>query len=360
MPKAKNRMQRKPAREKTNAPFIKGKAVVVLGPHRAVFKEVAYPKPRPDEVLIKVAYEGVCGTDLEIYEGHLGYFKSGMSKFPLTPGHEFSGWIVECGKGVNSVKAGDRVVVECIQGCGECEQCKSSNPIACHDRKEVGVMKLNGGYAEYVVVPARFVHIVPEGIDLKMASMCEPLAVVHKGISRLQAFASKMNFGEEVRYAVVGGGPIGYLSAQLLASFGRKVVVYDRHPKRLSYYNNPLISTECEMSRIRKFAVFVEATGDPDALHELLDNSRTGSTFLLLGLPYSRRSFSFESVVAFDKTIIGSVGSSSVDFAAALRLLPQLDVRPLLKSIVPLKEYTQAWENFTQRKFLKTILEVSP
>jgi threonine dehydrogenase-like Zn-dependent dehydrogenase len=114
------------------------------------------------------------------------------------------------------------------------------------------------------------------------------------------------------------------------------------------------------MSKLYKSRVFVEATGDPDALHELLDNSSTGATFLLLGLPYSRRDFSFESVVAFDKTIIGSVGSSSVDFAAALRLLPQLDVRPLLESVVPLKDYAQAWESFARRKFLKTILEVNP
>lgn len=359
MAKSKNAVRRNSTAKANGLHGVKGKAVVVLGPRKAVLKEMVFPKPRPYEVLIKVAYEGVCGTDLEVFEGHLGYFKSGMSKFPLTPGHEFSGSIVERGKNVKSVKAGDRVVVECIQGCGECEQCRSANPIACRDRKEVGVMKLNGGYSEYVVVPARFVHHVPEGIHLKMAAICEPLAVVHKGVTRLNAFASKMNYGDDVEYAVIGGGPIGYLSAQLLASFGRRVVVYDKHPKRRRYYRNPLIRTESNMSKLYKSRVFVEATGDPDALHELLDNSSTGATFLLLGLPYSRRDFSFESVVAFDKTIIGSVGSSSVDFAAALRLLPQLDVRPLLESVVPLKDYAQAWESFARRKFLKTILEVN-
>jgi threonine dehydrogenase-like Zn-dependent dehydrogenase len=266
---------------------------------------------------------------------------------------------VERGEDVKSLKKGDRVVVECIQGCGVCEQCKSANPIACHDRKEVGVMKLNGGYAEYVLVPAHFVHIVPEGMDLKMASMCEPLAVVHKAITRLQGFVGNKNQVDSLEYAVIGAGTIGYLSAQFLAFLGRKVVIYDRQPKRLTYYDNPLIRTESKSSNLWGSPVFIEATGDPDLLHELLEQSRTGATFLLLGLPYSRRDFNFESVVAYEKTIIGSVGSSSADFSAALRLLPKLDVKPLLENVVPLDRYQEAWKGFPEKKTLKTILEVS-
>lgn len=336
----------------------RAKAVVVLGPGKAELRNVPVPQPKPDEVVIRVAYEGVCGTDLEIYEGRLGYFKSGLSSFPLTPGHEFSGTIAKLGKKVKGFRCGDRVVVECIQGCGKCEHCLSSNPIACHDRKEVGVMRLNGGYAEFAVVRARFIHKVPRGMDLKTAALCEPLAVVHKGITRLQTFASKMNFGSQVEYGIIGGGPIGYFSAQFLALLGRKVVVYDKRAKRRSYYNNPLIRTVSRMSELYKLRVFVEATGDPNALHELLGNSRTGATFLLLGLPYSRRDFNFESVVAFDKTIVGSVGSSSKDFIAALDLIRKIEVQPLLESVVPLEEFGEAWRNFTKREHLKTLLDV--
>jgi threonine dehydrogenase-like Zn-dependent dehydrogenase len=103
----------------------------------------------------------------------------------------------------------------------------------------------------------------------------------------------------------------------------------------------------------------VEATGDPEILHQMLTQSRTGATFLLLGLPYSRKDFNFEDIVAFDKTIIGSVGSNADDFSAALRLLKELDVRPLFEKTIPVAHFQSAWDEFKSRKHLKTILEVN-
>jgi threonine dehydrogenase-like Zn-dependent dehydrogenase len=335
------------------------KAVVVHGPLKASWEEVPTPMPGVDEALIRVAYEGVCGTDLEIYEGRLGYFKSGLSKFPLTPGHEFSGWVSLVGAGITGLREGDAVVVECIQGCGLCGHCRSGNSIACPDRKEMGVMRLNGGYAEYVVSPARFLHKVPVGVDMKMAAVCEPLAVVHKGINRLMAFTRNKSNAAQKEYAIIGAGPIGYLSAQLLATRGNNVVVYDKHPKRLSYYHDDRIRTEADVSKLCDLPYFVEATGDPEILHQMLTQSRTGATFLLLGLPYSRKDFNFEDIVAFDKTIIGSVGSNAEDFSAALRLLKELEVRPLFEETMPVAHFQLAWDEFKSRKHLKTILEVN-
>ena len=338
----------------------KSHAVIFHEPGRATIEEVDTPTPNPSEVLIKVAYEGVCGTDLEIYHGNLGYYKNGMASYPIVPGHELSGWITRVGANVKDLQEGDRVVVECIQSCGKCRQCLNKNWIACRQRKEVGVMKLNGGYAEYIVTPARFVHKIPAALDMKRAALCEPLAVVIKGVKKLEMLVAHANGERITKYAVIGAGPIGHFCAKLLALNNKKVLVFDRHPKRLQCFSDPLIETESDFEKICQQTIFLEATGDPDILHSLIERSPAGSIFLLLGLPYSRREIDFQNIVAFDKTIIGSVGSSFDDFDAALEILPGIDTEPFLQNIIPLSDFKKAWESCERGEYLKTILEVNP
>ncbi len=337
----------------------KSSAVIFHEPGRATIEQVDTPTPNPSEVLIKVAYEGVCGTDLEIYHGNLGYYKNGMASYPIVPGHELSGWVTRVGANVKDLEEGDRVVVECIQSCGKCSQCKNNNWIACEQRKEVGVMRLNGGYAEYIVTPARFVHKIPEKLDMKKAALCEPLAVVIKGVKKLEKVVADVNGEGNKKYVVIGAGPIGHFCAKLLAMNNKKVLVFDRHSKRLECFSDPLIEIEPDLEKICQESIFVEATGDPNILHKLVEGSPAGSIFLLLGLPYSRREFDFQNIVAFDKTIIGSVGSSFDDFDAALEILPGIDTEPFLQNIIPLSDFEKAWESCKQGQYLKTILEVN-
>ena len=105
----------------------------------------------------------------------------GEAKYPIVPGHEFSGTIASVGSRVTALAPGDRVVVECIQGCGECEACRRGNPIGCVTRCEVGVIGRDGGSQEYMVTPARFVHKLPPELDPRAACLCEPTAVVLTG-----------------------------------------------------------------------------------------------------------------------------------------------------------------------------------
>ena len=90
-------------------------AVVIKAPHHASLEQRSIPELKPSEILVRVAYEGICATDLEILEGRLGYYKSGLAKYPIVPGHESSGTIMSIGKKVSTLSEGDRVVVECIQ-----------------------------------------------------------------------------------------------------------------------------------------------------------------------------------------------------------------------------------------------------
>src|SRR6266852_737631 len=147
--------------------FDKGfPAVVIRGSHSAAVEPRSIPPLKPSEILVRVAYEGICATDLEIFEGRLGYYKAVMAKYPIVPGHELSGTVVSLGKKVTTLEEGDRVVVECIQGCGACADCQRDSAITCRERREVGVIGVDGGYASYLVTRARYAHKVPINVNL--------------------------------------------------------------------------------------------------------------------------------------------------------------------------------------------------
>ncbi len=336
-----------------------GRAVVIRGVKKASMEVVDIPDIKPGDVLIRVAYEAVCATDLEIYKGTLGYYQNGMASYPIIPGHEFSGTIVGFGPNVDGFSIGDPVVVECIQSCGVCKECRRENFIGCDKRAELGVIGLNGGYAEYVRVPGTFVHRLPPDTDMVAACLCEPLAVAIKGIKRLRRTWRQKQRKESQECAIVGAGPLGHLCAQVLSVWGHKVTVFDRNPNRLGYFEGSAVSVSQDFARLGGFDHIIEATGDPDALDRIINESPAGATILLLGLPYAHRSFTFESIVAYDKIIVGSVGSSAKHFDMAIELLPEIDMTAFKEKIVPLSDFRRGWALTETHRHLKVILDVT-
>lgn len=332
------------------------KAVVIRGPGRSSLEDVELQDLKPGEVLIRTAYQGVCATDLEVFDGSLGYYKSGLAHYPIVPGHEFSGTIAAVGSRVSDIEVGTPVVVECIQGCGHCDACRSSRSIGCTQRSEVGVIGRDGGYAEFVVTPRRFVHPVPAGISLIDASLCEPIAVVLKGLRRLER-AWGNSPGSRV-CGIVGGGAIGHLTALVLHTRGHRVTVFDRDEARLKPFSDGAIKVSRDIGELKHFPVVVEATGNPDALHHVLENTPAGANILLLGLPYARREFNFETIVGYDKTVVGSVGSDSEDFRQALDIIGTLNLQTFERAIYGLENYEQAWASCRERRTLKTVIEI--
>ena len=330
------------------------KAVVVQGPGRASLDEIPVPEVKPGDVLVRTAYSGICGTDLEIFNGTLDEYKTGAAKYPIVPGHELSGRVASLGSNVNHLKEGDPVVVEHIQSCGTCEQCRRSNGIGCADRSELGILGLDGGYSEYVVVPGRFVRQVPQGLELRKAALCQPLALILKGLNRLSRYWPA-NF-EPQRCAIVGAGSLGHLCAKVLALRGHDVMAIDRDPRRLDYFQGTNIATSSDLACLAGYDMLVELTGDPGVLEAMLHRSPPGATILLLGLPYAHRQFTFENIVSYDKTVVGSVGSTSQEYEEALGLLPELDVEALLQCVLPLGQFRQGWDHFQQREHLKVML----
>ena len=331
------------------------KAVVIRGPGEASLDDLELQPLKPGEVLIRVAYQGVCATDLEILDGNLGYYKNGLAKYPIVPGHELSGVITAVGSRVSDIQAGAPVVVECIQGCGRCDACRSGRSIGCDRRCEVGVIGRDGGYAEFIVSPRRFVHLVPPGLSLLDASLCEPIAVVLKGLRRLERAWGDSSSPRDC--AVVGAGTIGHLTALVLQSRGHRVTVFDRDAARAKMLPQPIKGSR-DLAELKNFQTVIEATGDPDALHHILEGTPAGASILLLGLPYARREFSFETLVGYDKTVVGSVGSDAEDFRGALSVIGKLNLSAFTRATFKLESYARAWESCRERRALKTVIEM--
>jgi 2-desacetyl-2-hydroxyethyl bacteriochlorophyllide A dehydrogenase len=331
-------------------------AVVIRRPGEAALEDIEIQEVKPGDVLIRVAYEGVCATDIDIFNGVLGYYKDGTAKYPIVPGHEFSGQAVEKGPNVDHLELGDAVVVECIQSCGTCEACRKENWIACGQRVEMGVIGRNGGYAQYVVVPGRYAHRLPPGFDLLKACLCEPLAVSLKGLKRLRRTWRERKAPRKC--AVVGAGSLGHLCARVLELWGHDVTVFDINRERLDLFKGSSIKVSDRLTGLDGFEDLIEATGNPDALEAVLHNSPAGARILLLGLPYARREFSFESIVAYDKILVGSVGSAAKHFDMAIELLPQIQTDAFVQSVLPLPQFKKAWEMAKAGKYLKSLLKV--
>jgi 2-desacetyl-2-hydroxyethyl bacteriochlorophyllide A dehydrogenase len=331
-------------------------AVVIDGPGHASLTRIEMPEMRPGDVVIKVEYVGVCRTDLEIFDGTLNYFSNGLGSYPIVPGHEMSGRVVAMGAAVSRFQEGDPVVVECIQGCDACPQCLRQNWIGCADHRELGVLRAQGACARYVVVPNRFVHKLPPGVELARGALCEPLAVVLKGVDRL----SRTWAGGKANKAcaVIGVGPLGRLCALVLAYLGHQVTAFDRDPRRLADLRHSAISTADSLDRLAEFDAVVEATGDAGALEAILSHSGAGSTTLLIGLPYARKEFNFEKLVAYDRAVLGSVGSSAEHFTRAISLLPHLPLEPYLRNVMPLESFAEAWDLVRRHECLKVMLRV--
>ena len=319
-------------------------AVVIKGKSRAKIEGISIPEMKPGDILIKVDYVGVCRTDIEVYEGTLGYYRDGVASHPIVPGHEFSGTIVKIGsnnKFQERFKLGQRVVGECVLSRG-----KDS------ERKEVGVINFNGAYSKFIVMPGDAIHGIPDSVDSKTAVLTEPLAVVLRALRRLESRLSSSS-----KIAVIGAGQIGNLCTQTLAFRGYKVDLFDSDAKRLSILPNIANSTNAVMGDLDSFDVIIEATGSKDVLERVLKESSVDSTILLLGFPYGDMEYNFEDIVGKEKVIIGSVGAESQDFRKALELLSDLDMIPFVQVVMPLQNFEKAWKAHKSLKHLKILLK---
>ncbi|MGI9252704.1 MAG: alcohol dehydrogenase catalytic domain-containing protein, partial [Thermomicrobiales bacterium] len=178
-------------------------AVVVEQPHAVSVRDIPYPVAGPGDVVVKVGACGICGTDVHVIEGDFP-----PTVYPIVIGHEFGGEIADVGPGVTGLKVGDRVGVDPTLNCGACYYCQRGMGNLCEAWNGIGVARTNGGFAEYVAVPARTLYPLPAGMSDAAAGLIEPVSCVVRGFHRLAPLVAET-------YLIFGAGPMGLLNAQV-------------------------------------------------------------------------------------------------------------------------------------------------
>ena len=197
-----------------NAAFYRGNQTFAV-------ESKPYQAPREGEVGVRIAYVGICGTDMHVYAGHM----DARVGFERVIGHEMSGFVDSVGAGVTGFEVGQKVVVRPLDHCNDCPACEAGHQHVCHNLKFLG-LDTDGALQDVWNVPAHTLHKLPDDIQMDHAALIEPVAVACHDVrlSRLQA-------GEDV--LVIGGGPIGVLVAMVARDAGGKVVISEVNPFRL-------------------------------------------------------------------------------------------------------------------------------
>ncbi|KIN64238.1 Alcohol dehydrogenase GroES domain protein [Sulfitobacter noctilucicola] len=188
------------------------KAVVFTGKNEVQFTDLPDPKPAADEVVVKVKASGICHTDYEVLKDNYG-----TGAFPVVPGHEYAGVVVEVGSDVHGVSVGDRVAVDPNRECGTCRACKRGWAHLCENLGAYGVTQ-NGGFAEFSLVKASAVHSIGE-MSFLQAALAEPMGCVLNGVAAVHA-----PWMEEA--LIFGAGPMGLLMGMALKAEGVSTVAF--------------------------------------------------------------------------------------------------------------------------------------
>jgi threonine dehydrogenase-like Zn-dependent dehydrogenase len=261
------------------------KALVFRDIGKIELGELPIPKvSQPNDVLLKVAAVGICGSDLKILEGK-HHFKENIAL-----GHEFCGTVIDIGSHVKHVKVGDRVAIDPNIRCGFCTFCRMGLTSQCVEIKHssLGVMQ-SGGYAEYCLVPEMQCFVLPDDIDDILGTQVETLATVVNGMNTLLMLPYDY-------VMILGFGPIGYLFAQFAKNIAAKVAVTEIDPFRINVAKqcgltvwNPqeedMVANITEFTHGRKADIVVEATGN--ALEQALKCVTPGGKVLPFGMDSS-------------------------------------------------------------------------
>jgi len=314
------------------------RAVVVDGNGGVEVVDKPIPVPESAEVLIAVEATGVCGTDLHLIEGSYPH-----GRYPVTPGHEFSGVVAAVGAGVTRIAEGDRVGVDPNVNCRVCPWCRAGAKNMCASLDPVGVL-IDGSCAEYVVVPEVVVHRLRDGIDTTVAPLVEPLSCVLHAVERTPDWA-----GASV--AVYGAGSIGLLAVAVARHLGAgPITVVEPHEvRREMAVAMGAAHAYADSSGLHGegFDIAVEASGHPAAVEAALAGLAVRGRLVQMGVANAdaRVALNPYEVFAKELTIIGS-NSLAGAYPSAIELMAQLAnvVRPIVTDVFALEDYAQAAE----------------
>lgn len=334
------------------------------GPKKVKVMEVGLPVPAPGQVRIKVAYAGVCGTDIHIYTDDGGY----PTKPPVTLGHEFSGIVDSVGEGADTGLVGKRVISETYyHTCGKCIYCQSGHKNLCPEKASIG-SAVNGAMADYVIVPEKNVHLIPDNVTLKEAAMTEPLACCARAILGLADIAP----GDTV--LITGPGTIGLMSLQLAKICGGRVIVAgtrrdkDRLSLALKLGADVVLYTDQENAKeqVKEQAgpygpdVVVDCSGAGPAIVFGLEVIRKGGRFVQVGLTGKEMTLDMNLITLEEVAMLGSYAQNTEWFIRSLELLRQgkIYLQDLISPPYELEDWESAFQGHINGAGYKFMLKV--
>ncbi len=316
-------------------------AVLIPEPGTISVDEVPDPTPRPDEIVVAVRSCGICGTDLHILHGQLP-----PVTYPIIPGHEFAGVVTAVGAEVTGLREGDRVAVDPSLPCGRCEFCQDGRGNICVTWIAIGVTN-PGAAAEYVAVPARNAHLLPEQVSWGAAALIEPLSCAVHGFDRLPRSL-------DTHYLIYGAGTMGLLMAQLAGHVGAESVHVvdtnaDRLPLATALGATATATSADELDRPGGWQVVIDATGVVAAIEDGLTRVRRGGLFLQFGVAATDAVARFSPYRVYNEEI-DIIGSMAVvnSYRRAVDLMASgvIDADAMVSDQLPLADYAAAIDRF--------------
>ncbi len=301
----------------------------------------------PDDVKVKIAYCGICGTDLHIFHGKMDQ----RVNIPQSIGHETSGTVAEVGSNVKGFAPGDKVVVRPLQWCGKCATCAAGHNHICPNLKFMGI-DTEGAFQEYWTVPADTLHKCPDDMSLKLAALIEPLAVACHDVRRARVAAGE-------RVVVLGGGPIGLLVAMVARAAGAEILISEISEYRLELAEKLGFSTFNPMQgdlleRVNELTggvgadVVFEVTASAAGAEVMTELVRPRGRILLVGIYSQPQPVTLFKFFWRELEMIGARVYEHEDYDRAIELAASgsLPLEAVISGVYELDDIQAAFESF--------------
>ncbi|MDH3191567.1 MAG: alcohol dehydrogenase catalytic domain-containing protein [Nitrosopumilus sp.] len=314
------------------------KATVFDGKKMSLLED--FPDPNSDEVLVRINLAGICGTDLEILDGYMDYH--GIL------GHEFVGTVI---KSENKDLIGKRVVGEINVGCGNCTLCMKGMERHCPNRTVLGILKRNGAFAEFLSLPEKNLHIIPDSITDEQAVFVEPLAAAFEIIEQV-------DLKSEWNIAIVGDGRLACLIANVLKLYCANIMCFGRHENKLGIIRKLGVDAKMGINPDdeHRFDLVVEATGHNSGFVDSMKLIKPRGIVILKSTIASRENLDLTPTIVNEITLVGSRCGT---FRPAIDALAskKVSVDGLIDSIYPLEKFQDAIEYAKKPDTLKVFLK---